>query len=109
VIVMSESDEPVIELPEGYVTGAKRTNIRNTGSFGNDWFVGYGKDRSCTFEGSWNHMVVLALRILASENTKNLVEAVEGFPDEVYRPEFEELAESVYEYSGKPYEVVEDE
>jgi len=99
-------DKPRLELPESYLTGSKRANIRNTGAFGNDWFVGYGKDRSCHFEGSWHHMVVIALRILSSDNTKNLVDAVDSVPDDVYRPELGDVADDIENYTGKPYKTV---
>lgn len=62
-----------------WLSGGKRTNIRPS-EWLDDWWVGYGKDESCQFEGPWEHMAVLAARILAHPNTA----AVR--PD-LYRPE----------------------
>ena len=51
------------------VSGAKRANVSSS-SWMPDWFVGYGKDESCQFEGTWWDMVCFARNVLASENTK---------------------------------------
>lgn len=55
--------------PEQDVSGAKRANITQS-DFGGDWFVGYGKNESCQFEGTWWDMICFARNVLASENTK---------------------------------------
>jgi len=52
-----------------YIRGSKRCNIRYS-DWLSDWFVGFGKDESCQFEGTWWDMICFARNILASENTK---------------------------------------
>jgi hypothetical protein len=49
--------------------GGKRANIRHS-DWLDDWWVGYGKDESCQFEGPWGHMAILAAKILRHPNTK---------------------------------------
>lgn len=56
------------------LSGGKRANIGHTHEFhGNDedwdWWVGWGKDESCQFEGPWIHMAILAAKILRHPNT----------------------------------------
>ena len=71
--------------------GAKRANIRAASL--PDWFVGYGKDEGCTFEGSWWDMICFARNILASENTR------------LAAPEFHHPEMQNDNYTGpKPYE-----
>jgi hypothetical protein len=50
-------------------SGAKRANL-DQADFGPDWWVGYGKDTSCQFEGTWWDMICFARNVLANENTK---------------------------------------
>lgn len=64
------------------LSGGKRTNIiPNESSDADredgqpmewDWWVGYGKDHSCQFEGPWAHMAILAAKILRHPNTKEV-------------------------------------
>lgn len=68
---MTEQKDVVREWPETGLSSAKRANLREADTL-SDWFVGYGKDRSCQFEGSWWDMILMARKILASENTKRV-------------------------------------
>lgn len=89
------SDRQRIETwPEKYTAGSKRTHVSLTESVPDwDWFVGYGKDESCQFEGSWWDLVCFARNVLASENTKVAA-------PEFYKPEWKNN-----NYSGEaPYE-----
>ena len=79
-------------FPETWAKGSKRTNIEISKWLG-DWFVGYGKDESCQFEGTWWDMICFARNILASENTKLCA-------PEFYKPE---LANDNYNSEDKPY------
>lgn len=65
---------------ERYVSGAKRANIVES-DWLDDWFVGFGKDESCQFEGTWWDMICFARNILASKNTKQCC-------PEYYHPEY---------------------
>ena len=78
-----------------YESGAKRANIRQLEWFP-DWFVGYGKDESCTLEGTWWDMICLARNILASPNTEQCA-------PEWYHPEY---ANDNYCGEEKPYKYV---
>ena len=89
------------EWPEEYISAGKRTKLR-TGTL-TDWFVGYGKDRSCQFEGNWHAMIAIAAKILSSPNTKIAVENSE-LPEEFYQPELRDLAEEHEEYTASAYE-----
>jgi hypothetical protein len=60
------TDVTIASWPVETVSGGKRANIENSGY---DWFVGYGKDQSCVFEGTWWDMICFARNVLASENT----------------------------------------
>lgn len=61
---------PVVnKWPSKYERGAKRANVRNDDAE-SDWFVGFGKDESCQFEGTWWDMICFARNVLANENTK---------------------------------------
>ena len=75
--------------------GAKRANIRKS-EWLPDWFVGFGKDESCCFEGDWWDMICFARNVLASPNTKQCA-------PEWYHPEY---ANSNYVGEEKPYEYV---
>ena len=66
---MSQEKKVVNKWPKNYVSGAKRANISESLWLA-DWFVGWGKDESCQFEGTWWYMVCFARNVLASENTK---------------------------------------
>lgn len=69
------------EFKDKYIGGAKRANIKHS-DWLTDWFVGYGKDESCQFEGTWWDMICFARNVLASENTKEVA-------PEFYKPEWE--------------------
>jgi hypothetical protein len=58
-------------LDRVHLSGGKRTNIAPSGWL-DDWWVGYGKDESCQFEGPWADMAELAARILAHPNTEKV-------------------------------------
>ena len=81
-----------------YESGAKRANLRKS-DWLDDWFVGYGKDKSCQFEGTWWDMICFARNILANPNTKQSA-------PEFYHPEY---ANDNYsgEYKRYEYEVSE--
>lgn len=72
--------------------GSKRTNIRSS-KWIEDWFVGYGKDESCQFEGTWWDMICFARNVLANRNTMLVA-------PEYYKPEWEN-----HNYAGEesPY------
>ena len=57
-------------LVEATMRGGKRANIGNSDTEDWDWWVGWGKNQSCQFEGPWSHMAILAAKILAHPNTK---------------------------------------
>ena len=78
-----------------YESGAKRANLRES-KWLPDWFVGFGKDESCCFEGDWWDMICFARNVLASPNTKQCA-------PEWYHPEY---ANSNYVGEEKPYEYV---
>ena len=77
---------------DSHISGAKRANIQES-EWLDDWFVGYGKDKSWHFEGTWWDMICFARNILASENTKQCC-------PEYYHPEF---ANENYLDEEKPY------
>jgi hypothetical protein len=54
--------------PPAYLCGGKRTNIERSEGL-TDWWFGYGKDKSCDFEGSWAAMAILAAKILSHPAT----------------------------------------
>lgn len=56
-------------LDRVYLDGGKRTNIAPS-AWIDDWWVGYGKDESCQFEGPWKAMAILAAKILRHPNTQ---------------------------------------
>lgn len=94
--------EPKIESwNTKYVKGGKRVNVRESGTLP-DWFVGYGKDRSCQIEGPWHHWVTLAMMILSADNTRQLEDALGR--DDLYHPEMEAVALDIEQYTGTPYE-----
>lgn len=89
-----EDKKIIIEdWPQKVLSGAERANIEHSDWLG-DWFVGYGKDEYCQFEGTWWHMICFARNVLASENTELVA-------PEFYRPEW-----SIHNYTGEemPYE-----
>jgi len=90
-----------IDWPETYFNAGKRTHLE-TGTLA-DWFVGYGKEQFCQFEGPWHAMMVLAAQILSSENTRLAVEHSE-LPDELYQPELEAVAEDIKTHTGQLYD-----
>jgi len=57
------------------LSGGKRANIGHTSEVHSngddwDWWAGWGKSESCQFEGPWQHMAILAAKILRHPNTK---------------------------------------
>jgi hypothetical protein len=62
-----------------HLRGGKRTNI-GPSEWLDDWWVGWGKDESCQFEGPWEHMAILAAKILSHPNT-------EAVAPNLYRPD----------------------
>lgn len=85
------------DFPVKGVSGSKRTNLRYS-DWLSDWFVGYGKDTSCQFEGTWWDMICFARNVLASENTKMVA-------PEFYKPEWEN---ENYRGEEQPYEFVDE-
>lgn len=83
--------------PNEFVSGAKRANIRVSYVIP-DWFIGFGKDESCQFEGTWWDMICFARNVLASPNTEQCA-------PEFYRPEW-----AIDNYCGNeiPYEYIGD-
>lgn len=85
---------------EAYVSGAKRANIRPS-EWLPDWWIGFGKDEGCMFEGTWWDMICFARNILASQNTRQCA-------PEWYHPEWENDnygGEDIpYEYTGEVYD-----
>lgn len=65
---------------KSHESGAKRANIAIS-QWLDDWFVGFGKDESCQFEGTWWDMICFARNILANPNTKQCA-------PEWYHPEY---------------------
>jgi hypothetical protein len=51
------------------LSGGKRTRIAHS-DWIDGWWVGYGKDESCQFEGPWQHLAILAAKILRHPNTQ---------------------------------------
>lgn len=51
--------------------GGKRTNLSHSHNI-DGWWVGIGKDESCQFEGPWEHMAILAAKILRHPNTQKV-------------------------------------
>lgn len=90
------NDIKVEKWQDEEIHGAKRANIEKS-DWLDDWFVGYGKDTSCQFEGTWWDMICFARNILASENTKMVA-------PEFYKPEWENGnyagEEKTYEFVG---------
>jgi hypothetical protein len=75
-----------------YLSGGKRTHIAAS-EWIDDWWVGFGKDESCQFEGPWHHMANLAARILAHPNTEKVAPAL-------YCPGLDDLIEEEFTYSN---------
>lgn len=70
--------------------GGKRANIGKSDAIEDwDWWVGWGKDESCQFEGPWAHMAILAAKILRHPNTKAVAPNLYQ-PDIPITPEQEE-------------------
>lgn len=74
-------------------SGAKRANLGKSERL-SDWFVGYGKDESCQFEGTWWDMICFARNVLANKNTELVA-------PEFYKPEWKS---DNYYGEDKPYE-----
>ena len=92
---MGSNKVEIARWEKPYERGAKRANLRKS-EWLPDWFVGFGKDESCQFEGDWWDMICFARNILASPNTKQCA-------PEWYHPEY---ANDNYVGEEKPYEYV---
>lgn len=90
-----------MEKPESlipvFLTGGKRTNLTSSDWLEN-WWVGYGKDESCQFEGSWGAMAILAAQILAHENTRRVA-------PNLYWPDIPLTEEQRHQYTEYDYHV----
>lgn len=86
-------NKEIKEWKSTHESGAKRANIVKSDWLG-DWFVGYGKDQSCQFEGTWWDMICFARNVLANPNT-------EMCAPEWYHPEW---ANDNYCGEEQPYE-----
>ena len=62
-----------------------------------DWWVGYGKDESCQFEGRWVDMAIFAAKVLAHENTKLVA-------PNLYRSDLELDDDQGRNYTTPPYQ-----
>ena len=67
--VMSEETTTPQIAPPDYLNGGKRANLERS-DWIDDWWVGYGKDDGCQFEGPWSHMAILAAKILSDPATE---------------------------------------
>ncbi len=93
------NEKPNIDKwPKKGTRGSKRTHITES-EWLPDWFVGFGKDTSCDFEGTWWDMICFARNILASENTSLVA-------PEFYKPEWRNdnyTGEDIpYKFTGDP-------
>ena len=66
------SDKEIKVDTDVHLMGGKRAHIVGTDIKDWDWFVGYGKDESCQFEGPWLHMAIIAAQILRHPNTQKV-------------------------------------
>lgn len=90
--------KPKVEKwPRSGTKGSKRTHV-HTSAWLPDWFVGFGKEPSCQFEGTWWDMICFARNILASENTKLVA-------PEFYKPDW---GNDNYTGEDMPYEFIGD-
>lgn len=55
-----------------FISGGKRTNLMRAGEFLPNWWVGFGKDEGCQFEGPWEDIVRLARKIVAYADGESL-------------------------------------
>lgn len=102
---MSDEDNVITEeWPDPFFRAAKRTNLQRD-TYTDDWFVGHGKDQSCHLEGRWFHMVMFAAKILASENTKLVVEACSDLPGDLYQPDLDDIVYLYAQHTGAPYTI----
>lgn len=83
---MSDNELKESGLVPVSLSGGKRTNIGQSDETYNemaeydstistfpvatDWWIGWGKDTGCQFEGPWKAMAILAAKILRHPNTK---------------------------------------
>lgn len=67
--------------------GGKRNRIAHS-AWLDDWWIGEGKEPGCDFEGTWEHMAILAARILAHPNTQKVAPNLHR-PDPRLTPEQE--------------------
>lgn len=68
---MSDDDRTEDGLEKVDMSGGKRANLGHS-EWIDGWWVGWGKDESCQFEGPWEHMAILAAKILRHPNTQKV-------------------------------------
>lgn len=69
---MAEGKRGDAKLEDVDLMGGKRAHLTPSHSEDWDWWVGYGKDESCQFEGPWLHMAIIAAKILRHPNTQKV-------------------------------------
>ncbi len=94
------SDDDRIETsvePPSYLSGGKRTHLSRR-EWMSDWWVGYGKDEGCQFEGPWAAMTYLAAKILSHP-------ATEVTSPNLYRPDLADALthEQASNYTEEPH------
>jgi hypothetical protein len=90
---MTEPLTPTIRPPD-YLSGGKRTNLR-VSEWLPGWWVGFGKDESCQFEGPWYDIVILAAKVLRDPATAIVA-------PNLYRPDLVLTAEQERNYTEGP-------
>lgn len=70
--------------------GGKRANLDHS-EYLDDWWVGSGKNESCQFEGPWEHMAIIAAKILRHPNTQKVA-------PNLYRPDLALTDEQEHSY-----------
>lgn len=88
---MPEPIKTTVRPPKN-LNGGKRTNLERS-QWTTDWWVGWGKDEGCQFEGSWAAMTYLAAKILSHP-------ATEVTSPNLYRPD---LAEAMTDEQARNY------
>ena len=78
------------------ITAAKRVHLEPS-DWLEDWWVGYGKDESCQFEGRWLDIAIFAAKVLQNENTKLVA-------PNLYRPDIELSTEQACNYTTPSYQ-----
>jgi len=78
------------------ITAAKRIHLDPSGLL-EDWWVGYGKDESCQFEGRWLDMAIFAAKVLKNENTQLVA-------PNLYLPDLQLSEEQKSNYTSPAYQ-----